>query len=579
MMDITKRVDITRREAIKLGLIGSGGLLLSQVLPKPAIASEVLSRQIKRFSQPFKPLPVLEPQRRYEGGERPLDAYEITMQKAQVQIDPTMAKTEVWTYNGQFPGPVIRQRGGLRKEDQGRSSLVRFINHLGNDAEGVPIDTSIHLHGMASLPQYDGYAEDLIAPEYFKDYYYPNDRAATLWYHDHAIDKTSRNVFMGLAGMYIVEDEEERQFNLPSGEFDVPLILHDARFDRQDQLLFYDRGDVSQYGDVILVNGVPWPRMSVARRKYRFRVVNASTSRAFQLVMSQKEKGLTKGDWLYVIGTDAGLLERPVKVGLNLSGRKDSVNVLQIWPAERYGFVIDFSKYPLGTQLYLKNTTLEMSSNIDADDRVQTVMRFDVDHEAPDDSELPSKLRDFEPLAKKVPSGKTIPVRSFVFGRGQTWTINGNQWDPRRIDANPQPGDIEIWEITNRGGGWVHPVHIHFADWQILDRGGQPPLPYERGWKDVFRVGHTETVRVIGEFSRRDGGAIQGKYMFHCHNLVHEDHTMMSQFEIGEDGPCPCCDPAKPVSQMGDYGSGVVPAQCQLPDPKDAYCESKVCEA
>jgi spore coat protein A, manganese oxidase len=571
-------MDITRRDAIKLGIIGGGGLLLSQGLPAPVSASEVLSRQIKRFVQPFKPLPVLEPQRQYESSDRPLDAYEITLQKAQVQLAPSMAPTEVWTYNGHFPGPLIRQQGGFRPEDQGRSSLVRFINRLGNDAEGEPINASVHLHGMASLPQYDGYAEDLIAPEYFKDYYYPNDRAATLWYHDHAIDKTSRNVFMGLAGMYIVEDEEERQINLPSGEFDIPLMLHDARFDRQDQLLFYDRGDVSQYGDVILVNGVPWPYMSVARRKYRFRVVNASTSRAFQLVLSQKESGLTAGDWLYVIGTDAGLIEHPIKVGFDLSARKGSANVLQIWPAERYEFVIDFSRYPLGTQLYLKNSTLEMSSNIDSDARVQTVMRFDVQQEANDDSDLPSKLRDFEPLAKKVPPGKTIPVRRFVFGRGQTWTINGKQWDPRRIDANPKPGAIEIWELTNLGGGWVHPVHIHFADWQILDRGGQPPLAYERGWKDVFRVGHGETVRVIGEFGRRDGGYIHGKYMFHCHNLVHEDHTMMSQFEIGEDGPCPCCDPARPIAEMGDYGSGGIPALCQVPDPDHAYCEARICE-
>jgi spore coat protein A, manganese oxidase len=572
-------MDITRRDAIKLGLIGGGGLLLSQGLPMPATASTVLSRQIKRFAQPFKPLPVLEPQRRYENSERPLDAYEITMQKAQVQIAPSMAPTEVWTYNGHFPGPLIRQRGGFRPEDQGRSSLVRFINRLGNDAEGNPINTSIHLHGMASLPQYDGYAEDLIAPEYFKDYYYPNDRAATLWYHDHAIDKTSRNVFMGLAGMYIVEDEEERQFNLPSGEFDIPIILHDARFNRQDQLFFYDRGDVSQYGDVILVNGVPWPQMSVARRKYRFRVVNASTSRAFQLVLSQKENGLTEGDWLYVIGTDAGLVEHPIKVGFDLSAQNDSINVLQIWPAERYEFVIDFAQYPVGSELYLINSTLEMSSNIDSDARVQTVMRFNVQQNANDDSELPSKLRDFEPLSEKVPAGKTIPVRRFVFGRGQTWTINGKQWSPSRIDANPKPGAIEIWELTNLGGGWVHPVHIHFADWQILDRGGQPPLAYERGWKDVFRVGHTETVRVIGEFGRRDGGYIHGKYMFHCHNLVHEDHTMMSQFEIGEDGPCPCCDPARPIAEMGDYGSGGIPAQCRVPDPDHAYCEARICES
>lgn len=572
-------MNITRREALKLGVVGGGSFLLSQDFPQPASAAEVLSRQIERFVQPFQPLSVLEPARSYDNGKRPLDAYEITMQKAEIQLAPGMAKTKVWTYNGLFPGPVIRQRGGFRKEDKGRSSLVRFINKLGNDREGRPIDASVHLHGMASLPQYDGYAEDLISPEYFKDYYYPNDRAATIWYHDHAIDKTSRNVFMGLAGMYIVEDEEERRLNLPSGEFDVPLMLQDANLDREDQLLFYDRGEVSQYGDIILVNGVPWPHMKVARRKYRFRVLNASTSRAFQLVLSQQEDGLTPKDWLYVIGTDCGLMEKPVKVGFDLSSNENSANVLQIWPAERYEFVIDFSKYPIGTQLYLKNPNLELSSNIDSDSRTQTLMRFDIERDATDDSVLPDKLREFELLQDKVPAGKEIPVREFVFGRGDDWTVNGKLWDPRRVDAKPHPGDIEIWELTNLGGGWVHPIHIHFADWQLLDRGGQPPLPYERGWKDVFRVGHSETVRVIAEFGRRNGDYIHGKYMFHCHNLVHEDHAMMTQFEIGDDGPCPCCDPARPITEMGDYGSGGIPEACRVPDPEHAYCEERICEA
>ena len=219
-------MNITRREALRLGLIGGGGLLLSQGAPHSASASEVLSQQIQRFQQPFKTPPVLQPKRSYEDGKRPLDVYEITMQKAQVQLTPDL-HTEIWGYNGLFPGPVIRQRGGLEPEDKGRSSLIRFINKLGNDEEGNPINTSVHLHGMASLPQYDGYAEDLTPPEYFKDYFYPNDRAATIWYHDHAIDKTSRNVYMGLAGMYIVEDEAERRLNLPKGEFDVPLILQD----------------------------------------------------------------------------------------------------------------------------------------------------------------------------------------------------------------------------------------------------------------------------------------------------------------------------------------------------------------
>ena len=546
-------MNITRREALKLGVIGGGGILLSQGFPGSASASEVLSRQIERFKQPFQTPPVLTPKRSYEGGKRPLDVYEITMQKAWVQLAPELEPTEIWGYNGMTPGPIIRQRGGFRDEDKGRSSLVRFINKLGStieDGKEVPIKTTVHLHGMASLPQYDGHAEDLTPPDHFKDYFYPNDRAATIWYHDHAIDKTARNVYMGLAGMYIVEDEEERQFNLPKGDYDVPLILQDVRLARDDSLLFNDRGQLSQYGDIILVNGVPWPYMKVARRKYRFRVLNASTSRTFQLILSQKKDGLTTGDWLHVIATDCGLMEKPVKVGLDFSSPNRPPRVLHIWPAERYEFVIDFAQYPSGSKLYLKNPTLQFSSNIDSDVRVRTIMRFDVEQDVLDDSDLPEKLRDFEPLVDKIKPGEDLPLRQFVFGRGLDWMINGKTWSKHRIDANPEPGAIEVWELINRGGGWVHPVHIHFADWQILDRNGRAPLPYERGWKDVFRVGHFETVRVIAEFGRRNGDYIKGKFMFHCHNLVHEDHSMMTQFEIGEGASSPFCDPPKPISGM-----------------------------
>ncbi|MDJ0900775.1 MAG: multicopper oxidase family protein [Xenococcus sp. MO_188.B8] len=549
---------LNRREAIKLGLTGVGGLLLplessnsalAQTLsncpdfprvenPPPTFKQEELSHQIPRFQYPLKRLRLLEPVHSYEGGERPLDCYEITMKKAQVDIIPGL-KTEIWGYEGIFPGPVIRQRGGFRDEDQGRDTLVRFINRLGTFEENgteVPINTSVHLHGMASLPQYDGYAEDLIRPCYFKDYFYPNDRAATIWYHDHAIDRTSRNVYMGLAGMYIVEDEEERRFNLPQGEYDVPLILQDMRIADDGSLIFNDRGQRSLYGDISLVNGVPWPCMKVARRKYRFRVLNASTSRTYDLVLSKKENGLTFGERIYVIGSDCGLLGAPVEL-------TSPLQTLVIAPAERYEFVIDFSQYDLDTDLYLRNPGFINSSNIDSDARMQTIMRFYVDRDEPDNSSLPQKLRDI----KRLDPNKAVTTRKFRFERSSTqWLINNKRWNKNRVDANPKPGAIEIWELSNNGG-WMHPVHIHFVDWQILDRNGRKPLAYERGWKDVFRIDHFETVRVIAEFGRRNGDYIEGKFMMHCHNLVHEDHSMMTQFEVGKNGPSPCSAPALPI--------------------------------
>ena len=221
----------------------------------------------------------------------------------------------------------------------------------------------------------------------------------------------------------------------------------------------------------------------------------------------------------------------------------------------RYEFVIDFADYDIGDKVFLRNPNLEFSGNIDSDDRLQAIMRFEVERDEADDSDLPQKLRHIEKLTDHISPDQDVPVRQFVFGRGQDWTINGRIWGKHRADANPQPGAIEIWELINRGGGWVHPVHIHFADWQIIDRNGRDPLAYEQGWKDVFRVGHFETVRVIAKFGRRNGDYLEGKYMFHCHNLVHEDHSMMSQFEVGENGPSPFSAPPQPISEMTTFST------------------------
>ncbi|HEY9635699.1 MAG TPA: multicopper oxidase domain-containing protein [Coleofasciculaceae cyanobacterium] len=487
---------ITRRGALKLGLISSGALLLPLRAQRPAFAQ--FSPQIKPFQVPFRTPPVLDPVR----SDETTDYYEITMQKAQVEILPGL-KTEIWGYNGITPGPTIRQRGG-RQQDGGRQSVVRFINKLDTR-------TVIHLHGMASLPQYDGYAEDLIPPDYYKDYVYPNNRAATLWYHDHTVGKTSRNVYMGLAGMYIVDDDFDLSLPLPKGDYDVPLIIQDKIFATDGSLIFDDRGQKSLYGDIVLVNGAPWPRMEVANRKYRFRVLNASASRSYGL-------SLSTGDDLIVIGTDAGLLSEPVRT-----------KTLRIGIAERYGFILDFSKYPIGTQVVLRNIGPE--SNVDRDARTSVVMRFDVVRRESDDSSIPSTLRPVQP----IPISSAVRTREFRFQRsGRQWLINNQGWNKNRIDANPELGDVEIWTFVNTAGSWFHPVHVHLVDLQLLDRNGRPPLPYERGWKDVFYLGEGETVRVIARY-----GPHKGKYMIHCHNIVHEDHDMMTQFEVGQGGPDP----------------------------------------
>ena len=524
-------MNMTRREMLQWGLMGSGSLLLPWLNQAPAWA---LSPQIPRFQAPFRVPPVLKPVRSDEA----TDYYEITMQKSWTEIVPGF-KTEIWSYNGISPGPTIRQAGGKRDEGA-RQSVVRFINKLNQDWQGRPLNTVIHLHGMASLPQYDGYTIDYVPPRHFKDYIYPNDRAATLWYHDHALDFTSRNVYMGLAGMYIVEDAFEHDLLLPKGEYDVPLILQDKRLAADGSpVINIDNNQLSLYGDVMLVNGVPWPRMEVANRKYRFRILNASASRNFQLALSRKLDGLTVGEKLIVIGTDAGLLETPAELTTPFQS-------LPIGMAERYEVIIDFSRYPVGTQLYLRN--LGHAGTVDVDNRSHTLMQFDIVREVEDDSRIPDRLRPVE----AIPAQAAVRTRTFRFGRnGGLWKINNQTWDDQRIDANPQPGDVEIWNLVNMGGSWAHPVHIHLVDLQVLSRNNAPPRAYERGWKDVFLLHDSETIRVITRFRSRDGNDIKGKYMMHCHNLVHEDHAMMTQFEVGAGGYDPVTTaPALPIEVM-----------------------------
>ena len=221
--------------------------------------------------------------------------------------------------------------------------LVRHYNDITRQHPVLrygPPETSVHLHGNPSLPQHDGYASDTTAARQYKDYWYPaTEDARTLWYHDHGVHHTASNAYMGLAGLYLLHDDEERASGLPlrgspddqyGNPYDVPLILRDAMFDTGAQLIFADNDESGAYGDVILVNGVPWPNMKVEPRQYRFRILNASVSRSYDLALSVK--GSTARLPLTVVGTDGGLMEVA-----------QATNLLRSGMAERYEVVIDFT--------------------------------------------------------------------------------------------------------------------------------------------------------------------------------------------------------------------------------------------
>jgi spore coat protein A, manganese oxidase len=317
---------------------------------------------------------------------------------------------------------------------------------------------------------------------------------------------------------------------LPQGEFDVPLTVRDALFAADGSLGFADNSASGLWGDVNLTNGVPWPVMRVKRRIYRFRLLTAAISRSYRFQLND-------GDEVTMVGTDGGLMPRPQAVTSWRQG-----------VAERYEFLIDFSRYAAGERVVLRN--LSNPNNIDFAD-TDMVMAFDVtdapfDRSDPTWNTIPDTLRPDDPIMN-LRESQAVRTRTLEFRRqnGQ-WTINGQTWADvvdsnfQQVLANPGLNDVEIWELVNKGGGWFHPVHIHLIEFQILSRNGRAPFDFERGPKDVAYVGENETVRVITRF-----GPHRGRYMFHCHNLVHEDHDMMHQFAVGWTPGTP--DPNDPI--------------------------------
>ena len=445
----------------------------------PSLIRDALAAPIP-FAAALPIPPVLRPSGRKDGR----DLYELTMRTSNAPI-LRGKKTPVWGFNGRFPGPTI-------KVTKGEPVIVRQINRL-------RVNTTIHLHGGHVPANQDGHPTDVIEPGDRKDYRYPNDQdAATLWYHDHTHHATSRNVYKGLAGLYIIEDPDERELNLPRGRFDIPLIIQDRSFKKDGSFRFRDKHD-NVLGDVYLVNGKPVPHLKVANRKYRFRILNASNSRIYRLK-------LDSGQPMTQIASDGGLLAAPVMT-----------STITLAPAERVEIVMDFSMLPIGSSVVLQDNV----GPTPLDNR--PVMRFEVDREVEDTSSLPGTLRTIQPLG---PSDKERLFTLRLDANRGRWLINGKTFSMGRVDARPRLGTTETWAFENVSNQ-SHPMHIHLVMFQVLDRDGMPAGGGEKGWKDTVRVDSGETVRVAMRFRKHTG-----RYVFHCHNLAHEDHGMMAQMQV-----------------------------------------------
>jgi spore coat protein A, manganese oxidase len=466
--------------------------------------------------------------------------YDIEIREVFQQLHAQLPPTRVWGYSGSYPGPTIEARRDVPvtvtwsndirvfETQQLRTEHVLPVHTCmhGPDMWGLTPMTVTHLHGGLVTQESDGYPEWAFPPGQSSPvYHYPNlQPAATIWYHDHALGITRLNVMMGLAGFYLIRDEVEDSLNIPRGEFEIAMAIQDRSFNADGSLKYPDMMMDHFFGDVLLVNGKVWPYLDVKQGKYRFRMVNGSTSRSYRLSLSD-------GATFWQIGSDAGLLPAPVQM----------TQVL-VTPGERIDVVLDFAPYAAGTELILMNDAPAPFPGTPGVGVIPNVMKFIVQGAPGDVDPLPATLVEVPAISpslsvqQRTQELKLIADEHCIDNPHGMWTIDGLMWDD--ITESPRLGATEIWAWKNRTS-LTHPMHMHLIPVQVLDRQefdpvtgepfgpSYPPAANEMGWKDTVQAPPGFITRVITKFE-----GFEGLYPYHCHIIDHEDHEMMRQFEV-----------------------------------------------
>jgi spore coat protein A, manganese oxidase len=590
---------------------------------------------------------VLEQTAGYDFGLRKRDGSEL--------INPATGgplRSTVWGYttNGikaGYLGATIEARSTL--DAGGRPVVVKYINNL-KDASGrlltkhlLTVDPTVmggnegeirtvtHLHGAHVDPEFDGHPQAWITNDPAAKtglpadpvsgrparpdgntvtYTYRNDQPANhLWYHDHAMGITRLNVYAGLAANYFLRDAQESALNLPTGPYEIPLVIQDKSFNEDGSLRYganpllrangsevtdasgHDvlTSDPEFFGNVIVVNGKAWPYLDVEPRKYRFRMVNGSDSRFYHMwleaVTAAGAPVAIPSGAVKLIGTDGGLLANPVP---DIAATQDQALLLSL--AERADVVVDFSMFPAGTKITVRNdaaTPFPTGDEVDANATTSRIMQFRIVKplNGSDGSTVPQTLRTLPPL----PAPSVTRYLDLQEGTDEYLVhdpelgidtarlmilLNGLKFDDP-VTETPVVGSVEDWVIINNTVD-MHPIHLHLVDFQVIEKGsvqagtyhpregGGPPdpnglvlvpdaepgagtlvagsapgnshyrlQPEEMGRKDTVRVppadefaGSQGYVKIRARFD------ILGTYMWHCHILAHEDHEMMRPFRV-----------------------------------------------
>src|SRR5215207_509009 len=481
----------------------------------------------------------------------------FTAQQESVEVVPGKSR-ELWAYRAERDGktyvnPTFRVQ-------KGKEFSAEFANDLDEE-------TTVHWHGLHVDWRMDGHPFRPVASGSTCRYAFPvQDRGGTCWYHPHPHGGTARQTYAGLAGFFLVEDEEQQRLgealDLSLGETDIPLLIQDKILDESGNFVYEPDAmavDMGYEGDVVLVNLTPTPYLEVGTRIYRFRLLNGSNARTYRLAFTKAgEEELLP---YQIIGTDGGLLDRP-----------HPAKEVFLSPAERMDVLLDLTGFEVGEEVVLRSLPfdpmhreheMQMGGGMDHMDHMDHMdmgHHHHMDHQMgparlPDGSEfylLKLVVAEKSDYAGRVPetlseipqpdlaqaASRPITISMTTDDQGMRWLINGKT---HRMDEFPivvQRGVTEVWEIHNDENSMPHPIHLHGFQFRILGRVGTPEqvahlvvdekgrLVTDLGFKDTVLLWPGETVKCAMDFSHGFEG--EQLYMFHCHILEHETGMMLN---------------------------------------------------
>lgn len=448
-----------------------------------------------------------------------------------------------------YQNPILRMETGTRLQ----ASLVN----------GLAEPTIIHWHGLHTPAGMDGHPASTIGPGGRYDYDFTvTDRGGTYWYHTHAHDLTAEQAYGGLASFFLVEDEDQRRLaralDLRLGETDLPLVIQDKQFDEAGRLRY--RPDMHEsmmgwMGDIILANLTPNAVLRVTPRLYRFRLLNGSNARIYRLAFVKGGQALG----FSVIGSDAGLLEKA-----------EAATEVFLAPGERMDVLFDAGQAQPGDDVFLRSLAFDPMDNagggampggagggrqgmggmgammgrmMAGSSRLPlgaafNVMKLSVTPGERVAAPIPGKLSDIRAIPTQGAAERKIEL---TMGR-MRFLINGRTFKMDEISFDVKRGAVELWSISNPGHGMPHPMHIHGFSFQVVERRNSPSqvkasarfsggrLAGDLGWKDTVLVWPGETVKIALDFAHKFPG--DQTYVFHCHNLEHEDAGMMINYRV-----------------------------------------------